>query len=259
MPDQRYIDLNSDVGEVHPINGDNHDAEIMPFISSCNICCGFHSSDAQLIYNTVQTAIKYKLAIGAHPSYRDRKNFGRKFLKQDPDTLMADILYQVGAVKTMVEQAGSRLNHVKAHGALYHYIQNDREIAIQYLRLLKSIDDSLKVVGMPGTPLEKVALELNMSFIAEVFADRHYENRTTLRSRSEQGALITEEMDIKKRIEDILQGNILDYYGHTHKITAGTICLHSDTKGSIKLAELIHKTLKHQNISISSNGHGNEY
>ncbi len=233
------IDINSDLGEWHPETGLNNDLAIIPFLTSCNICCGFHSSSPELIQNTIRNAIAHDLKIGAHPSYNDRENFGRKPITQDIPSLLSDILYQISALKGMVEYYDNNLYHVKPHGALYHQIHNDKKLGIAFVKLVKDIDPHLKIMGIADSELKSICKQEGVKFINEVFADRRYKNKTSLVSRSEENAVIENEKEFIKHISLLTKGQVLDSANKLHNISVDSICIHSDTKNAETKAKLL--------------------
>lgn len=244
------LDLNSDLGEWHPVSGKNHDIEIMPFLSSCNICCGFHSSSPELIMQTIRNSIRHDLSIGAHPSYNDREHFGRRHINTPWETLDAELRYQIGALKIMVETSGRKLTHIKAHGALYHDLHSDQELAELFIKLIKSIDPALKIMGMAGSQFGLLVESFDTEFIHEVFADRRYESESKLVSRNDPEAVITNDDMVIEQIGNILNGYVQRIDGSKILLKADSVCLHSDTLKATRKARLIHNYLQENNVRI---------
>lgn len=238
------------MGELAPGQKMNHDAQIMPWISSCNIACGFHSGSPELIERSIKLAIENNVAIGAHPSYNDPENFGRKSIEVPMDILMSQIRYQVSALKGMAESLGSKLNHVKAHGALYNDMIHNQTLSLSFAQLVKSIDPQLAILGFANSALADICKDFNIRFIHEVFADRSYENAKQLRSRNLDNALILDTKSVLKQVKGFLQNEVKDHSGTQHFINAESICLHSDTERAVKLANEIHQYLKNNNVKI---------
>lgn len=245
------IDLNCDMGELKPNQEKNYDEEIMPFVSSCNIACGFHSGNPVLIENTIKAAIKNKVKIGAHPSYNDRKNFGRLSLKVGSSKLIPELKYQIYAIKGMVENFGQKLNHVKPHGALYNDMVANEELAEQVVQLIKSIDPNLKIMTLAHSHVIEICRKHEIQFIQEGFADRRYDKINQLRSRQNEGAVLDKATDILKQIQDFIDGKIQLYNLEYCPIQVQSICLHSDTKGAVSLSKMIHDYIKEKNIVIA--------
>lgn len=248
----KTIDLNCDMGELKPGQEQNFDAEIMPFISSCNIACGFHSGTPEIIEKTIKSAIAHQVQIGAHPSYNDRENFGRASIKTDLSTLMAELRYQISAVKGMVESFGQRLNHVKPHGALYNDMVNNKVLADHFVKLVKTIDSELKIFTLAHSPVIDCCIKHKMQPVNEGFADRRYQQLTQLRDRRFDDAVIHEPEQILEQIGLFLKGKVKCTNSATCAIKVDSICLHSDTKGAVALSQTIHKYLKENNVHIAA-------
>jgi UPF0271 protein len=244
------IDLNCDMGELKPHQERNFDEEIMPFISSCNIAGGFHSGSPFLIEKTIKLAIQHQVKIGAHPSYNDRENFGRISLKVESAKLLAELKYQIYAIKGMVENLGQQLNHIKPHGALYHDMVANEALANQVVLLIKSIDPNLKIMALAHSQVIDVCKKNGMQFIQEGFADRRYEKINQLSSRQLEGAVLENPKAVLKQIENFMDGKVQLHNLEFCPIQVQSICLHSDTKGAVKLSQLIHDFFKEKNITI---------
>jgi UPF0271 protein len=252
MSKVKTIDINCDMGE--RIEGKrNHDKEIMPFISSCNIACGFHSGSAEMIENTITNALKYNIKIGAHPSYLDRENFGRQSMQVPLHQLQSQIKYQVAAVKGIVESHGGRLHHVKPHGALYNDMHKNEKLAIAVIEAVQKIQNGTIIYIMAGSPLVDTCTKKGIPYMEEVFSDRAYVDHTRLQSRQHKGAIIHNSQEIENRIDNFLNNTLIDIHGKAHKINPDTICVHSDTPGAVQIASTIYNQLKERNIELSTN------
>ena len=246
------LDLNCDMGELKSGHTKNYDAAIMPYISSCNIACGFHSGSPLLIENTIKSAIKHKVKIGAHPSYNDRENFGRVSIEMDFKVLKAELRYQIGALKSMVESLGQRLNHVKAHGALYNDLMQNASLAELFVGVVKEIDPRLKIYVLAHSEAEKSCEAVEMEFVREGFADRRYQKLQQLRSRQFEDAVIHNTDEVLAQVGHFVVGKVKLYDGNICPINVETICLHSDTKGAVDLAKNIYQYLKSNNVKIDA-------
>ena len=246
------IDLNCDMGELKDGQIRNYDEEIMPFISSCNIACGFHSGTPQLMTQTIRTAIKHRVKIGAHPSYNDRENFGRKSLKIDPETLMADLVYQIGALKGMVESYGQRLHHVKPHGALYNDLLVNDTLAALFVSTVKTIDPVLKIVTLANANIVGYCAAHGVGVIQEGFADRRYQQVTQLRSRAYSDAVLHTPEDVLTQVKGFLKEEVRLTDGTIAKIRVDTIGLHSDTPGAVSLSQTIYNYLRENDVKITA-------
>ncbi len=243
------IDLNCDLGE-----GMSNDAELMPFISSANIACGGHAGNADTMQQTVELALKYKIAIGAHPSYPDKENFGRKDLIDlllRPEDLTDIISEQVNQIKTICSRFGTHLQHIKPHGALYNRAAKDKQISSLICKAILQIDPNLILYGLSGSEMKKAADAFNIKFVSEVFADRSYQEDGSLTARSHPHALIeSEDQALAQVIQMIKTGTVQTLNGKAISIRAETICLHGDGKKAVAFARIIHENLKKENIII---------
>jgi len=231
------MEINCDVGEVSR----EIDDAILPWVSACNVCCGEHAGDEELIVGTICEAIRLGVSIGAHPSWPDRENFGRRSMNLAPSEFKATMNDQIRFIKSLVEAEGSKLDHVKPHGALYHDVIADTELARQLYEVVKSIDPSLVVYGMAGSVLEDLATTMGVRFVHEVFGDRRYDSRFKLRSRSESDALIDNEKDFQDHWRQLVSGKISDISGQVHSVPVESICIHSDTPNAIQFARLANE------------------
>ncbi len=233
------IDLNCDMGE-----GMANDAAIMPYITSANIACGFHAGNSDLIHYTIDLALKHKVHIGAHPSFRDKENFGRRELQMPLDKLYAIVIEQLIKIDLIAKQRGAIMHHVKPHGALYNMAAKDAKLAKTIAQAIKDFDESLILYGLSGSQLISEANTLGLKTASEVFADRTYQDDGSLTLRSQPHALIEDE---NKSIEQVLQiiheGSVTTVSGNVIPIVAETICIHGDGKQAVKFAKAINKAL----------------
>ncbi len=243
------IDLNSDLGE-HPDS--LLDAQIMPYISSCNIACGGHAGDKGSVRSTIKLAIKSNVAIGAHPSFPDHKNFGRKIIHMKPTELKLVLREQILLVKSEVEKSGESLHHVKPHGALYNLASIDKDTALLISEVVLNIDPQLKLYGLAQSVSEVIAQEKSISFIGEAFADRRYEADKTLQNRNSEDSVIHNEVEILAQAEALTFSKKVLLKTGWLDINAQTVCLHSDTKGAVNLAKAIHNHLIEKGAIITS-------
>ncbi|MEO1021649.1 MAG: 5-oxoprolinase subunit PxpA [Bacteroidota bacterium] len=248
----KTIDLNCDLGESYGKSCSSYDAEIMPWITSCNIACGFHSGDPSTLWNTIQLALTHNVAIGAHPGYPDLQGFGRRVMDLSAQELFTSVLYQVSALKGMVEAAGGKLHHVKPHGALYNRAAEDEKTSRAILEAVHSIHPGLPVYLMPHSVTEHVATSMGVPFLDEGFADRRYTSNYRLQSRKEEGAVLHSEEDVKAQLSLFLKGQVYTAEGESLPIAIQTLCLHSDTPSAVKLAETIHHFFRNHHVEIKS-------
>lgn len=248
----KSIDLNCDMGELKVGQTQNYDVEIMPYISSCNIACGFHSGRPEIMERTILSALEHGVAIGAHPSYNDPENFGRQSLDVPMEVLLPELRYQICAVKGMVESLGGQLNHVKPHGALYNDLAANLELSTAFVTLVKSIDPKLKIMALAHSHLVAACKTMGMPSINEGFADRRYEKKNQLRSRKLPGAVLHQPAIVLSQIDGFLNGRVELHDGTKETIEVQSLCLHSDTEGAVKLSKIIHQHLKDNAVNIAS-------
>ncbi|MEM0998999.1 MAG: 5-oxoprolinase subunit PxpA [Bacteroidota bacterium] len=246
------LDLNCDLGELKPGASRNFDAELMPYLSSCNVACGFHSGNPELMEQTMRAALAHGVQIGAHPSYNDRENFGRASVTVPRSVLLAELRYQIAAAKGMAESLGAQLHHVKPHGALYNDLAHDRKLAADFIGLVQEIDPKLKIYLLAGSPAIAVCRVADMVAVAEGFADRRYQQQDRLRSRQYPDAVLHEAAAITAQIDDFLAGQVRTAEGEVCKIAVESICLHSDTPDAVRLGKSIHDHLRQKNVHIAA-------
>jgi len=237
------MNLNADLGESWYQQKVGNDAELMPLLDSCNIACGFHGGDAYTMLKTIELAQEHGVLIGAHPGFADRKNFGRKRLELEDETLYAQLMYQVSALKGMVESYGEDLHHLKPHGALYHYA-NEHPAAAQSVAIV-AIQLGIPIIyGPPQGYLRAFAEEEGLEFWAEGFADRAYEPNLSLRSRNLPGAILNGTDLARTQVQRIVERReVVATDGKAYSLDVQTICLHGDHDGSVERAQAVRKVL----------------
>ena len=241
------IDLNSDLGE-----GAGHDDEILDLVSSANIACGFHAGTPASIYASIESAQKHGVSIGAHPSLADRKNFGRTEMQVSPAEVFALTTYQLGAFSSMCRAAGTQMNHVKPHGALYNMAARDRTIAEPVVYAVREFDSASVLFAPPGSFLEHVARELNLRTAGEFFADRNYNADGSLVSRTQPNALLHDADAAAERVMRMLRERTVRAIDGTDiNISAKTICVHGDTPGAVEFARRLRQRLEGEGILIA--------
>jgi UPF0271 protein len=241
-----HVDLNADLGEGAP-----DDAELLALVSSANIACGWHAGDARLMQATVAAALERGVAIGAHPSYPDRENFGRSEMQLAPANVRADVIYQVGALDALVRAAGGRLHHVKPHGALYNQAARDPALADAIALAVLDVNPSLAVYGLAGSELLKAAERAGLRAVAEVFADRGYRADGSLVPRSQPGALIDDADEaVARTLRMVRDGVVQAITGETVPLRAETICLHGDGPHALAFARAIHQSLTQAGVDL---------
>ena len=242
------IDINCDMGE-----GMGNDELIMPFITSANIACGYHAGDSATMWETVELAIKHKVAIGAHFSFFDRNNFGRSEMQLDKKDIYDLVTQQLIILNEITSAQDAKLHHVKPHGALYNMSARDAALANTIAKAVKDFDASLILFGLSGSHSIREAKAMGLKTASEAFADRTYQDDGSLTPRSQSGAVIEE---TSKAIAQVLQmvkeGTVGTVSGKRIPIVAETICIHGDGKHAVRFAKRIQEKLVKNNILISS-------
>ncbi|THB82798.1 5-oxoprolinase subunit PxpA [Pantoea allii] len=242
------IDLNADLGE-----GCASDQALLQLVSSANIACGFHAGDAQTMLQSVRWAQASGVAIGAHPAFPDRENFGRSAMQLPPETVYAQMIYQIGALKSLAESEGARLVHVKPHGMLYNQAAADPVLADAIARAIRAVDCQLIVVGLANSESIRAAAHYGLRTREEVFADRGYLNSGALVPRSEPGALIEDEQQaIDQTLTMVKQGKVKSITGEWVKVNAQTVCLHGDGAHALQFAQQLRDAFADQQIRVTS-------
>ena len=233
-------DLNCDMGEGMPT-----DEFIMPLVTSANISCGFHAGNGDTIRHTMALAIKHRVRIGAHPSFRDKENFGRKEVHMPFDKLYAIVLEQLIKIDLIAREKGTQLYHVKPHGALYNMAAKDVQTAKAIVQSIKDFNEELILYGLSNSVLIREAKAMELKVANEVFADRTYQDDGSLTPRSQPNALIEdEEQCIRQVLQMINEGTVTTTSGKIIPIVADTICIHGDGKHAVSFAKKIHEALK---------------
>ena len=245
------IDLNCDMGESFGAYTIGHDAEVMAFITSANVACGFHAGDPTVIRDTVRLAKKHGVAVGAHPGFPDLAGFGRREMKMSAREVEDSLVYQIGALAGVAAAEGVRLQHVKAHGALYNMAVRDAALADAIARAIAAVDRSLLMFGLPGSELLRAGEKLGLTVVAEAFADRAYEPDGSLVSRRKPGAVIHDpEVVVARVVRMAKDGAVMAIDGSTVRLNAGTVCTHGDTPGAHELVKRIRAGLEQQGIRV---------
>jgi 5-oxoprolinase (ATP-hydrolysing) subunit A len=249
------IDLNSDLGESFGPWPMGQDEALMDSISSANVACGFHAGDPGAMRTTIALARKKGVAIGAHPGFQDLVGFGRREIKASASEVEDLVLYQVSALAGMAAAQGMKLQHVKAHGALYNMACRDRALAEAIARAVAAFDRSLILFGLPNSELLRAGELAGLPIAAEVFADRAYDPDGSLTSRTKPGSVIHDTAQVLERaIRMVKDQTVIAVDGSTIALRADTICLHGDTPGAANHARAVRAGLEAAGISVKSLG-----
>ena len=240
------IDLNADLGE-----GCASDAALLQLVSSANIACGFHAGDAQTMLASVREALTNGVAIGAHPSFPDRENFGRTAMTLPPETVYGQTLYQIGALAAIARAEGGVMRHVKPHGMLYNQAAKDPQLADAIARAVHACDPSLILVGLAGSELIRAGEHYGLTTRQEVFADRGYQADGSLVPRTQPGALVEdEEHALAQTLGMVESGRVKSITGEWANVVAQTVCIHGDGEHALAFARRLRAAFEERSIRI---------
>ena len=248
----KRIDINCDLGELPEALTDGTQEELMRYISSANIACGGHAGDAHTMRATMEQALRYKVAIGAHPGYEDRANFGRTELQLNPEQIADSVHNQLLTLAAIADKLGARIAHVKPHGALYNQAARHREVAHAIAEGVLRWRTDVVLVGLAGSLMLEEFRAAGFAVAAEAFADRRYEKDGSLRSRKFPDALLSDPRQAAAQALQIaLQGEVTIIDNATIPLHAQTICIHGDTPGAVDIARGVRKSLKDAGIDVA--------
>jgi len=240
------VDINCDVGE-----GIGNESELMPYISSCNIACGGHTGDTNSMQAVVKIARENNVKIGAHPSFPDKENFGRKVMDMTCAALFQSLKDQIGSLMSVMRKEHEQLHHVKPHGALYNLVTVDEESATVVVEVMKRFHLPLKLYVPFGSVIAEIAENENIPITYEAFADRNYNSDLTLVSRQKDNALITDSKIIFEHVyRMITERKVRSIQGVEVEIKADTFCVHGDNPKAIELVKNLAKELTDNNVKI---------
>lgn len=246
------IDLNCDMGESFGQYRLGDDVAMFDIITSANIACGLHAGDPLVMRETVTRATQRGVAIGAHPAYPDLQGFGRRAMQMSPAELEAFLIYQLGALAGFAQAAGTRLAHIKPHGALYNQAVSDPDIAAAIARAVVAFDPALIVLTLPESALRLAALGSGLRVALEGFADRAYRADGTLAPRNLRGAVIHDpDIAAARAIRMVDHGEIETIEGAVIPLRVNTICIHGDTPGATQIAAHLRDALEKAQITLA--------
>ncbi len=242
------IDINCDMAE-----GIGNEQELMPFISSANIACGYHAGNEELMKETIDLCLKYNVAIGAHPSFPDRENFGRTTMNLPLVEVSKIVTDQIHVLKRIADNQGATLHHVKPHGALYNMAAKDAVLAKCIALAVKNFDDTLILYGLSGSVMISEAEKIQLKAAHEVFADRTYQPDGTLTPRTRPNALLADEQKaIGQALRFVKENKVRTVNEMDIDLPADTICLHGDGKHAVEFARLIYSGFNAEQIAIQT-------
>lgn len=249
------VDLNCDLGESFGNYKLGLDEEVIKFISSANVACGFHASDPLVMAKTVKIAKDAGVAVGAHPGFPDLVGFGRRNMNVLPAELKAMVQYQIGALKAFCDSNKVKMQHVKPHGAMYNMAAKDEKLAIAIAEGIAEVDDSLILLGLSGSEMLRAAEKMGLKSKKEVFADRAYEEDGTLVARTKNGSMITDEnLAIERVLQMIKKGSVQAVTGKEIPIEADSICVHGDSPKALDFVKKIRAALLSEEIELCAMG-----
>ncbi len=240
------IDINCDVGE-----GIENEHLLMPYISSCNVACGGHFGDANSIDKTLELAVKNNVLIGAHPSFPDKDNFGRKIIQISNEDLNTSIKNQLDVFLQRMRGFNQKMHHIKPHGALYNLIAVDKVAALHFIESIKDYTDGVFLYVPYNSVIAKVAKQNNIAIKYEAFADRSYNNDLSLVVRSHEKALLTGKEEVYNHVYKMIdKGVVKTISGLEKKIIADTFCVHGDNIASLELLNYLHGKFIDNGITV---------
>ncbi|WLR47884.1 5-oxoprolinase subunit PxpA [Halobacillus litoralis] len=249
------VDLNCDMGESFGRYTIGRDEEILKYVTSANIACGYHAGDPTIMRKTVQKALEHNVGIGAHPGLPDLAGFGRRPMEISEEEAYDMVVYQIGALKGFVDTEGGHLQHVKPHGALFNMAAKDPKLSTAIAKAVYDVDPEMVLFGLAGSELVKAGREHGLKTASEVFSDRTYQSDGSLTSRREPNALITDhEQAVEQVIRMIKENKVRTVQETDINIDVHTICIHGDGPSAIDFANYITKALKESEIKLQSIG-----
>ncbi len=248
-----FVDLNSDLGESFGNYTIGMDEEILKFVSSANVACGWHAGDPMVMEKTVALAKEFGTAVGAHPGFPDLMGFGRRNMAVTPEEAKAYVKYQLGALQAFAKAHGVKIQHVKPHGALYNMAAVDEKLAKAMCEAVYEVDKDIIFMGLAGSKMITAAEETGLKAASEVFADRAYNDDGTLVSRKLPGAVIKDkDLAIQRVVRMVKEGKVESINGKDIDIKADSICVHGDNPKALEFVKNIRETLEKEGVMISN-------
>ncbi|MCU9593372.1 LamB/YcsF family protein [Caldibacillus thermolactis] len=246
------VDINCDMGESFGSYKLGRDEEILDYVTSANIACGFHAGDPSTMKRTVQMALEKNVGIGAHPGVQDLVGFGRREINLSPEEAYDIVVYQIGALYAFVKSEGGKIQHVKPHGALFNMAAKDAQLAEAIAEAVYKVDPEMILFGLAGSELVKAGKKIGLRTANEVFSDRTYQQDGSLTSRREKNALITDHtIAVQQVIRMVKEGKVQSLQGVDVAIQADTICIHGDGINALDFAKYITKSLEDADIKVT--------
>jgi len=247
------IDLNCDLGESFGAYKIGMDEEVLQFITSANVACGFHAGDPSVMRKTVQLALKNNVKIGAHPGLPDLAGFGRRNMNISPQEAYDLVVYQIGALSGFLKAEGEKMQHVKPHGALYNMAAKNRELSEAIAEAVYKVDPQLILFGLAGSELVKAAEKIGLKTANEVFSDRTYQQDGSLTPRTQPDALIhSYEDSVSQVIRMIKEGKVRSTQGVDVSVLAQTVCIHGDGPEALVFAKQLRESMQSEGIQVNA-------
>jgi UPF0271 protein len=247
------IDLNSDVGESFGRWTLGDDMALLPVITSANVACGFHAGDPRTLWATCTAAAEHGVTVGAQIGYRDLAGFGRRFIDIDPADLVAEVIYQIGALQALAEASGTAVRYVKPHGALYNAVVHHRDQAQAVVEAVRAVDPTLPLLGLPGSAVLELAEAAGLNTVREAFADRAYTPQGTLVSRREPGAVLHDPDAVAARMVRLVTAGVITAVDGTDvEMSADSICVHGDSPGAFDIARRVRSALEGAGVTVGA-------
>ena len=250
-----FIDINCDMGESFGTYRMGRDEEILDYITSANIACGFHAGDPATMRKTVQLALQKDVGIGAHPGFQDLIGFGRREIRVTPMETYELIVYQIGALNAFVQAEGGKMQHVKPHGALFNMAAKNARLAEAIAEAVYKVNPELILFGLSGSELINAGKNIGLLTADEIFSDRTYQHDGTLTPREKENALIKDPFTAINQIISIIKnGKVKSVQGTDVFLRANTVCIHGDSESALSFAESLNKSLPSQGIEVEKIG-----
>jgi UPF0271 protein len=245
------VDLNCDMGESFGLYSLGNDEEMMPYITSANIACGYHAGDPHVMRKTVELAAKYNVGIGAHPGLPDLIGFGRRHMNCTPSEVKDYVTYQMGGLREFASVYGKRIQHCKPHGALYMMAHEDESLARAILEAIAAVDPKTVVYAMNNSAVVEAGQKMGIAVAKEVYADREHTTTGSI-VFTRKGSSIPNYSEMADRVVRMVkEGKVTAHTGEETEVKAETVCIHGDTPGAVELAKAIVKALQKNEIEIA--------
>jgi len=245
------ININCDLGEKSKHHSNKHDPDLLNIVNSANVACGYHAGDDESMNQVVEISIKNGVSIGAHPSFNDPENFGRKRMNLSSAEIRKLIIDQYAILQEIASKHGENVTHIKPHGALNNMACEDIDLATTIAKAISEISKDLIYLVPTGSKMEQAAKKLNMKIACEIFADRNYEDNGNLVSRKKPNALITDPEEAKKHVLSMVKNQALNCYsGKQIPCEIDSICIHGDNESSLATAKSIKDNLINNDIDL---------